>query len=339
MTKKILVTGGAGYIGSHTCVALIEAGFEVVVVDNLVNSSIESLRRVEKITGQFIRFYRGDITNKADLKRVFEDHNFYAVIHFAGLKSVADSVEFPLRYYQQNVFGTLCLLEAMQQQACSKIVFSSSATVYGEPASLPILETFPTNPQSPYGRSKLFIEQIIDDYCQAEKQASSIILRYFNPVGAHPSGEIGEDPLGIPNNLMPYICQVASGQREFLSIYGDDYATTDGTGVRDYIHVVDLAEAHVKAVDKINQVDQVQWFNIGRGQGYSVKDLIQAFEQTNGIRIKTSIQPRRDGDIAEYWADPSLARQELGWKATRDLKQMVKDAWHWQQKNPKGYEE
>jgi len=338
MIKKVLVTGGAGYIGSHTCLALIEAGYEVVVIDNLSNSNLESLRRVEQMSDQFIRFYRGDVTKKADLDRIFQDHEFYAVVHFAGLKSVADSVELPLSYYQQNVFGTLCLMQIMQQYGCNGLVFSSSATVYGEPASLPILESFPTNPQSPYGRSKLFIEQIIQDYCQAEKPASGIILRYFNPVGAHCSGLIGEDPQGVPNNLMPYLCQVASGQRDSLSIFGDDYQTKDGTGVRDYIHVVDLAEAHVKAVDKLASSSGSQCINIGCGKGFSVKQLVQAFEQANGIPIKTSIKPRRDGDIGEYWSDSSHAKSSLDWQAKRDLKQMVTDAWNWQQKNPRGYD-
>jgi len=337
VSKKILVTGGAGYIGSHTCLALLEAGYEVVVIDNLSNSSLESLRRVEKLTQQYIRFYRGDVTQIADLAHIFEDHQFEAVVHFAGLKAVGDSVKQPLHYYQQNVFGSLCLLQVMQQNKCYNLVFSSSATVYGEPASLPILETFATNPQSPYGRSKLFIEQIISDHCQSEAQSRAVILRYFNPVGAHASGKIGEDPSGIPNNLMPYICQVAAGQRDHLSIYGDDYATADGTGIRDYIHVEDLAQAHVKAVENLPQFSGANYFNIGTGKGYSVKQMVAAFEQQNQLTIQSKVEARRDGDIAQYWSDPSLAKQQLGWQAKHDLNQMVKDAWHWQQMNPEGY--
>ncbi len=337
MTTKVLVTGGAGYIGSHTCLALIEAGFEVLVADNLCNSTNESLRRVEKLTDSFIRFYRVDITEQKALQRIFDDHKIDAVVHFAGLKSVADSVKQPLTYYQQNINATIQLLNIMQANHCHHLVFSSSATIYGEPSKLPITESCSKQPQSPYGRSKLFIEQIIADQCTADSLLKAVILRYFNPVGAHPSGEIGEDPQGIPNNLMPYISQVASKQREFLSIYGDDYPTADGTGIRDYIHVADLADAHVKAVQTIQRLNKVSYFNIGTGKGYSVKQVLSSFETVNKLSIPYQIKPRRPGDIAEYWSDPSLAEQQLNWQAKRDLNQMVKDAWHWQQKNPQGY--
>lgn len=337
MSKKILVTGGSGYIGSHTCLLLLEAGYEIVVVDNLSNSSLESLRRVEKLTDQFVRFYKADLTDYGSLKKVFEEHRFDSVVHFAGLKAVGESSQIPLTYYEQNVYGTINLLKVMQEHQCKKIVFSSSATVYGDPASVPITEDFPTSATNPYGRTKLFVEEILRDQSIADEQWQIVLLRYFNPVGAHISGEIGEDPQGVPNNLMPFISQVAVGKQEKLSIFGDDYATVDGTGVRDYIHVVDLADAHVKAVQKINRLDGVTTLNLGTGNGYSVLEMIKAFELGSEKRVEYEIVTRRPGDIAECWADPSLALEVLGWKAKRDLTEMVADTWRWQSQNPAGY--
>lgn len=337
MSKKILVTGGSGYIGSHTCLLLLEAGYEIVVVDNLSNSSLESLRRVEKLTDQFVRFYKVDLTDYGSLKKVFEEHRFDSVVHFAGLKAVGESSQIPLTYYEQNVYGTINLLKVMQEHQCKKIVFSSSATVYGDPASVPITEDFPTSATNPYGRTKLFVEEILRDQSIADEQWQIVLLRYFNPVGAHISGEIGEDPQGVPNNLMPFISQVAVGKQEKLSIFGDDYATVDGTGVRDYIHVVDLADAHVKAVQKINRLDGVTTLNLGTGNGYSVLEMIKAFELGSEKRVEYEIVTRRPGDIAECWADPSLALEVLGWKAKRDLTEMVADTWRWQSQNPAGY--
>ncbi len=337
MSKKILVTGGAGYIGSHTCLLLLEAGFEVVVVDNLSNSSLESLRRVERLTDQLIRFYKVDITDYRSLDKVFEEHQFESVVHFAGLKAVGESSQIPLTYYEQNIYGTINLLKVMQAHQCKRIVFSSSATVYGDPASVPITEDFPVSATNPYGRTKLFIEEILRDQSIAEPQWQIVLLRYFNPVGAHRSGEIGEDPRGIPNNLMPYISQVAVGKREKLSVFGDDYPTPDGTGVRDYIHVVDLAGAHVKAVQKITDFEGVTTLNLGTGNGYSVLEMVKAFELGSGKVVKYEIVTRRLGDIAECWADPSLALKILGWKAEKALADMITDTWRWQSKNPAGY--
>ncbi len=338
MPQKILVTGGAGYIGSHTCLLLLEAGFEVVVIDNLSNSSLESLRRVEKLTGQFIRFYKADLTNYEALTSVFDEHKLDAVVHFAGLKAVGESSQIPLTYYEQNIYGTINLMKAMQKYHCKRIVFSSSATVYGDPASVPITEDFPISATNPYGRTKLFIEEIMRDQAVADNDWQIILLRYFNPVGAHKSGQIGEDPQGIPNNLMPFISQVAVGKREKLSVFGDDYKTPDGTGVRDYIHVVDLSDAHVKAIQKIAGLPGVTTLNLGTGKGYSVLDMVKAFEKGSGKSIAYKIVDRRPGDIAECWADPALANNMLGWKALKGLEEMIVDTWRWQSQNPMGYD-
>jgi len=338
MSQKILVTGGAGYIGSHTCLLLLEAGFEVVVVDNLSNSSLESLRRVEKLTDHFIRFYKVDLTNYEALISVFEEHKFEAVVHFAGLKAVGESSQIPLTYYEQNIYGTINLMKAMQKYDCKRIVFSSSATVYGDPASVPITEDFPISATNPYGRTKLFVEEVMRDQAIADSNWQVVLLRYFNPVGAHISGQIGEDPQGIPNNLMPFISQVAVGKREKLSVFGGDYPTPDGTGVRDYIHVVDLSDAHVKAIQKIADLPGVTTLNLGTGKGYSVLDMVKAFEKGSGKSIGYKIVARRPGDIAECWADPALANKVLSWKATKGLEEMIADTWRWQSQNPTGYD-
>jgi len=338
MTKKILVTGGAGYIGSHTCLLLLEAGYDVVVVDNLSNSSLESLTRVEQLTDKQIRFYKVDVTNFKALSQVFTEHQFHSVVHFAGLKAVGESAQIPLTYYEQNVFGSINLLKVMNIYDCKRIVFSSSATVYGDPASVPIDESFPLSATNPYGRTKLFIEEILRDQVVADKAWQVVLLRYFNPIGAHESGQIGEDPQGIPNNLMPFISQVAVGKREKLSIFGDDYPTPDGTGIRDYIHVMDLSEAHLKAVQKITSFNGVTTLNLGTGQGYSVLDIVKAFEKYTEKKINYQIVPRRSGDIAECWADASRANKRLEWQASRGLSEMVIDTWRWQSNNPKGYE-
>ncbi|TQV82997.1 UDP-glucose 4-epimerase GalE [Aliikangiella coralliicola] len=338
MPKKILVTGGAGYIGSHTTLLLLEAGYEVVVVDNLSNSSLESLRRVEKITGKSITFYKVDLRDRTKLESVFEEHQIESVIHFAGLKAVGESTQIPLEYYENNIYGTIILLKVMQQFNCYQLVFSSSATVYGDPASVPITEDFPTSTTNPYGSSKLFIEQIVKDLAESNHLWKMVILRYFNPVGAHESGMIGEDPKGIPNNLMPYISQVAVGKREKLSVFGSDYPTIDGTGVRDYIHVVDLSDAHVKAVQSFEGIESVATFNLGTGNGFSVLQMVKAFEEGSNKKVPYELVARRPGDIAECWADASLAESKLGWKASRGLKEMIGDTWRWQNKNPDGYE-
>ncbi len=338
MTKKILVTGGAGYIGSHTCLLLLEAGFEVVVVDNLCNSSLESLRRVEKLTNQLIRFYKVDLTEFNALSKVFEEHEFHSVIHFAGLKAVGESAEIPLHYYEQNIGSTINLLKVMQVNNCKRFVFSSSATVYGDPASVPITEDFPISATNPYGRTKLFIEEILRDQSIADKEWQIVLLRYFNPVGAHKSGTIGEDPQGIPNNLMPFISQVAVGKRDKLSVFGDDYDTPDGTGVRDYIHVLDLADAHVKSVQKIDQFRNVTTLNLGTGKGVSVLEMVKAFEKGSGKSVAYQIVERRPGDIAECWADPTKALEILGWNAKLGLEAMIEDTWRWQSNNPLGYD-
>ncbi|MBV1909740.1 MAG: UDP-glucose 4-epimerase GalE [Kangiellaceae bacterium] len=335
--KKILVTGGAGYIGSHTCLLLLEAGFDVVVVDNLSNSSLESLRRVEKLTEKFIRFYKVDVTDQKALNAVFVDHEFEAVVHFAGLKAVGESSQIPLTYYEQNVHGSVTLIKVMQAHNLKRIVFSSSATVYGDPASVPIKEDFPTSATNPYGRTKLFVEEILRDQAVADNEWQIVLLRYFNPVGAHISGQIGEHPQGIPNNLMPYISQVAVGQREFLSVFGNDYSTPDGTGVRDYIHVVDLSDAHVKAIQKIASFAGVTTLNLGTGNGYSVLDMVKAFEQGSGKNVPYKLVERRPGDIAECWADPSYAGVILGWEAKKGLDEMIEDTWRWQSNNPNGF--
>ncbi|WP_297443335.1 UDP-glucose 4-epimerase GalE [Sulfurimonas sp.] len=335
----VLVTGGAGYIGSHTCVELSEAGYDFVVYDNLCNSSKESLARVEKIIGREVPFVEGDIRDKVALQKVFDRYDIDSVIHFAGLKAVGESVEKPLEYYDNNVYGTVALCEVMKNNNCKKIVFSSSATVYGDPHTTPIQENFPLSATNPYGRSKLFIEEILGDVFVSDKEWKIVLLRYFNPVGAHKSGTIGEDPNGIPNNLMPFISQTAVGKRDELSVFGGDYDTHDGTGVRDYIHVVDLAQGHVKALNKIDALDEVLTVNLGTGKGYSVLDMVKAFEEASGKAVPYKIVPRRAGDIAKCFADPSFAKETLGWEATRGVKEMCEDTWRWQSNNPNGYKQ
>ena len=335
---KILVTGGAGYIGSHTCVLLIESGYEIVIFDNFSNASKESIKRVEKIVGKNVTYIEGDIRSREDLSKVFDAHSIDAVIHFAGFKAVGESVEKPLTYYDNNVSGTVVLCEVMQRYGCKSIVFSSSATVYGDPHTTPIKENFPLSATNPYGRSKLFIEEILRDLYFSDNTWKVVLLRYFNPVGAHASGTIGEDPTGIPNNLMPFIAQTAVGKREKLSVFGDDYDTHDGTGVRDYIHVVDLAQGHLNAIGKLQDFDEVMTINLGTGQGYSVLDVVKAFEKASGKSVPYSIEPRRAGDIAKCFADPAYAKEILNWKAEKDLTQMCEDSWRWQSQNPMGYE-
>ncbi|AKE11722.1 UDP-glucose 4-epimerase [Serratia liquefaciens] len=334
----ILVTGGAGYIGSHTVLALLERGEDVVVLDNLVNASEESLRRVAQLTGKAAKFYRGDIQDAGCLQRIFNEQQIASVIHFAGLKAVGESTQKPLEYYQNNVTGTLVLLEAMRQAGVHRFIFSSSATVYGENAPVPYREDMPIGgTTSPYGTSKWMVEQILQDFAKAEPAFSIIALRYFNPVGAHESGLIGEDPSGIPNNLLPYIAQVAIGQRESLSVFGGDYPTKDGTGVRDYIHVMDVAQGHLAAMDHLKQIAGFKAYNLGSGVGYSVLEMVQAFEKASGVTIPYQILPRRAGDLPAFWADASLAKQELGWQVQRGLDLMMRDTWNWQSKNPQGY--
>lgn len=335
---SVLVTGGAGYIGSHTCVELLNAGYEVVVVDNFSNSHQESLQRVQKITDKSLSCYEVDICDKAALSQVFAKHSIDSVIHFAGLKAVGESVAKPLWYYHNNVHGTLSLLEVMAEYRVYNLVFSSSATVYGDPASVPINESFPLSATNPYGRSKLMIEDILRDLYVADPQWNLIMLRYFNPVGAHASGLIGEDPNGIPNNLMPFISQVAIGKLECLSVFGDDYETPDGTGVRDYIHVVDLAKGHIKAVEKLVEKPGAVAYNLGTGQGYSVLDMIAAFEKASAKSVAYKVVARRPGDIASCYADPSFAANELGWRAELGVEAMTRDGWNWQSKNPNGYQ-
>jgi len=339
MSKKgtILVTGGAGYIGSHTSLLLLEAGYKVVVVDNLSNSSVESLSRVEKLTGKAAIFYQVDVRDSQGLEEVFKQHQIDGVIHFAGLKAVGESTEIPLDYYDQNISGTITLLKVMKKYQSYNIVFSSSATVYGDPASVPITEDFPTSATNPYGRTKLFIEEILRDVALSDENWHVVLLRYFNPVGAHESGLIGEQPQGIPNNLMPYLSQVAVGKREKLSVFGGDYPTVDGTGVRDYIHVMDLSDAHLKAVENINTLAGTTTLNIGTGNGYSVLEMVKAFETSTGVAVAHEIVDRRAGDIAECWADASLAKQVIGWQAERNLEDMMQDTWRWQSNNPDGF--
>ncbi len=338
MKQSILVTGGAGYIGSHTTLALLEAGYDVIVLDNLANSSMESLRRVERICGKSATFIKGDIRDRELLDSIFARHSIHAVLHFAGLKAVGESVQQPLAYYENNVSGSVVLFQAMAAAQVFNLVFSSSATVYGEPKQMPISEDCPTGtPTNPYGRSKLMIEEILADLSLSEPRWSIALLRYFNPVGAHASGLIGEDPNGIPNNLLPYISQVAVGKLQQLSVYGNDYPTLDGTGVRDYIHVVDLAAGHLKALTAIASSQGVHIWNLGTGQGYSVLQMLAAFEKAAGVVVPYAIVPRRSGDIAECWADPSKALQELGWKSEHNLDDMMRDTWRWQQSNPDGF--
>ena len=332
----ILVTGGIGYIGSHTCIELLAAHYGLVVLDNLSNASLESLKRVEQITGATISFVEGDIRDQVLLRRVFTEFEIDAVIHFAGLKAVGESVAQPLRYYDNNVAGSVALFEVMAEFGCKRLVFSSSATVYGDPASVPISEDFPLSTTNPYGASKLMVEDFLRDVYTSDLTWSIGVLRYFNPVGAHESGLIGEDPNGIPNNLMPFISQVAVGQLDKLSVFGDDYSTPDGTGMRDYIHVVDLAKAHVKALGNLMTGPQYLTVNLGTGQGYSVLDMVNAFEKPSGKPVPYQFVSRRPGDIGECYADPSYAEEVLGWKAGLDIDRMCKDTWRWQLMNQEG---
>ena len=336
---NILVTGGAGYIGSHTCLELLEAGYTVTVVDDLSNSSEESLRRVETLTGKKIIFHKANVLDKKALSQVFADAEvpFSAVIHFAGLKAVGESVAQPLRYYQNNITGTLVLCEVMAEYGIGNIIFSSSATVYGDPATVPIDETFPLSCTNPYGRTKLMVEEILTDIHVANNDWNVCLLRYFNPVGAHKSGRLGEHPHGIPNNLMPYITQVAIGALERVAVFGDDYPTHDGTGVRDYIHVVDLAKGHVAAIKKLIEKTGVTIYNLGTGKGYSVLDMVAAFSKACGHEVPYVITPRRPGDIAACYANPAKAAAELGWTAQLGMAEMCEDSWRWQSANPNGY--
>ncbi len=334
----ILVTGGAGYIGSHTCVELLNAGYDVVVVDNLYNSSEKALQRVEQITGKKVKFYEVDLLDQPALKNVFDKETIESVIHFAGLKAVGESVHKPLEYYHNNITGTLILCDEMRKHGVKDIVFSSSATVYGDPAEIPITEHCPKGEiTNPYGRTKGMLEQILTDLHTADDEWNVVLLRYFNPIGAHESGLIGEDPKGIPNNLVPYIAQVAVGKLEYLNVFGNDYDTPDGTGVRDYIHVVDLAKGHVKAVKKLTDKDGVSIYNLGTGVGYSVLDVLHAYEKACGKTLKYEIKPRRDGDVAVCYSDSAKAKKELGWVAEKGIEEMCADSWKWQSMNPDGY--
>ncbi|HOO77829.1 MAG TPA: UDP-glucose 4-epimerase GalE [bacterium] len=334
---KILVTGGAGYIGSHTCVELLGAGYELAVVDNLDNSSETAVKRVEELGGRPLNFHKIDLLDREGLDRVFSREKPEAVVHFAGLKAVGESVEFPLRYYRNNVTGTIVLCETMREHGVKKLVFSSSATVYGDPERVPITEDFPLKATNPYGRTKLFIEEILRDLHVSDPSWEIVLLRYFNPIGAHESGRIGEDPNGIPNNLLPYIAQVAVGRLPFLRVFGNDYPTPDGTGVRDYIHVTDLALGHVRALEKLDGDLGLAVYNLGTGRGYSVLEVLSAFEKASGRKIPYRILPRRSGDIAACYADPARAAAELGWEARRGIDLMCSDSWRWQSSNPHGY--
>lgn len=336
---KILVTGGAGYIGSHTCVELLEAGYDVVVVDNLSNSSEVSLERVKEITGKTLTFYQADIVDYDAMNQIFSAEKIDCVIHFAGLKAVGESVSKPLEYYQNNISGTLVLCDVMGKHQVKNIIFSSSATVYGDPAFIPITEECPKGtPTNPYGWTKSMLEQILTDLHTADEEWNVILLRYFNPIGAHKSGKIGENPKGIPNNLLPYVAQVAVGKLEYVGVFGNDYDTPDGTGVRDYIHVVDLAQGHVKAIEKLLENPGVKIYNLGTGQGYSVLEVIKAFERACGHEIPYQMKPRRPGDIATCYSDASPAKQELGWEAKYGINEMCADAWRWQSENPNGFD-
>ena len=335
----ILITGGAGFIGSHTCIALQQAGYDVIVVDNLDNSSEKSLLRVEKITGKPLKFYKDDVRDRAAMDKIFEQNKIDAVIHFAGLKAVGESVSKPLEYYDNNLINTLVLLECMRDHGVKKLVFSSSATVYGPNKIMPLKEGMPIGATNPYGRTKLFIEEMLRDLYKADNTWSLALLRYFNPIGAHESGTIGENPKGIPNNLMPYITQVAIGKLEKLHVFGDDYNTPDGTGVRDYIHVMDLAEGHAKALDYLLTHEGCGEYNLGTGKGVSVLELRAAFEKASGVEIPYVIDPRRPGDLDEVYADPTKAKEIFGWEAKRNIEQMCEDSWRWQKNNPNGFDD
>ena len=334
---NVLVTGGTGYIGSHTCLQMLGMGFVPVLLDNFSNSKASVLDRIEEVSGTRPVLIDGNILDKTLLVETMKRYDIRAVIHFAGLKSVGESVIEPLRYYSNNVSGTLCLVEAMRECNVKTLIFSSSATVYGDPISVPINESFPTSATNPYGRSKLMVEECLTDFYKANPDWSITLLRYFNPVGAHPSGKLGEDPNGIPNNLMPYISQVAIGKRDYLSVFGGDYPTSDGTGIRDYIHVMDLAQGHIAALSKVGQLKGLHIYNLGTGKGSSVLEMIEAFEKASKKKIAYKIVGRRPGDIAECWADPKKAQEELDWYAKLELEQMVTDAWRWQSNNPNGY--
>ncbi len=333
---NILVTGGAGFIGSHTVIELLNAGYNVIVLDNLVNSSRESLERVKKITGRSVKFYEDDLLDMEALQNIFEKENISSVIHFAGLKAVGESCEIPLAYFNNNITGTINLLMAMEKYNVKSLVFSSSATVYGKPESVPIREDFPLSVSNPYGRTKLMIEDMLRDIYKADTSWDIALLRYFNPIGAHESGEIGESPNGIPNNLLPYVAKVATGELEAVNVFGDDYDTPDGTGVRDYIHVADLAEGHIKALEKLSTHPGLVTYNLGTGKGYSVLEIIHNFEKACGKEIPYKITERRPGDIDMCYADPEKAKKELGWEARRDIDKMCEDAWRWQSKYPNG---
>ena len=335
---KILVTGGAGYIGSHTCVELLNAGYDIVVLDNLCNSSEKSLNVVKEITGKDFPFYKVDLLDYDAVEKVFEENKIDAVIHFAGLKAVGESVSIPITYYHNNITGTLNLVDIMQKHGVFNIVFSSSATVYGMPKTVPITEDFPLSTTNPYGSTKLMIERILEDIHTSNPKWSITLLRYFNPIGAHKSGKMGEDPKGIPNNLLPYVAQVAVGKLEYVHVFGNDYPTKDGTGVRDYIHVVDLALGHIKAIEKKANIPGVHIYNLGTGNGYSVLEIVKAFSKACGKELPYKIEARRPGDIAECYADPSKALNELGWKAERGIAEMCEDSWRWQSNNPNGYD-
>ena len=336
---NILVTGGAGYIGSHTCVELLNAGYEITVVDNLSNSKEESLKRVQEITGKKLTFHKVDLLDQENLEKVFASHSIQSVIHFAGLKAMGESVKIPLDYFYNNITGTLILLKVMKKYKVHDIVFSSSAGVYGEAKTVPITEDFPTSALNPYGRTKLMIEDILRDLYTAEPEWNIALLRYFNPVGAHPSGKIGEDPKGIPNNLLPYVAQVAVGKHPYVRVWGNDYPTPDGTGIRDYIHVMDLASGHIKALEKLEKNPGLVVYNLGTGRGYSVLEVIHAFEKACGHTISYQIMERRPGDAAISYADPSKANHELDWYARRTIEEMCADAWRWQSQNPNGFED
>ncbi|MEH7440156.1 UDP-glucose 4-epimerase GalE [Neobacillus drentensis] len=334
----ILVTGGAGYIGSHTSVELLNAGHEIIIIDNLANSKPESLNRIKELTNKDFKFYKVDLLDKNGLEDIFSNHSIEAVIHFAGLKAVGESVSIPLHYYHNNITGTLILCEVMNKYGVKNLVFSSSATVYGMPEEVPISEDFPLAATNPYGRTKLMIEEILRDLVVADDNWSIALLRYFNPIGAHESGRMGEDPNGIPNNLMPYITQVAVGKLQELQVFGNDYNTVDGTGVRDYIHVVDLANGHLKALNKVIKSRGIEAYNLGTGTGYSVLEIVSAFEKASGMKVPYKIVDRRPGDVAECYANPEKARTELEWTAERGIAEMCRDSWRWQSENPDGYE-